>query len=252
MSKKHFWRRVLAAVLTLALSFSILAMPASAAGSNSWAYGVLTTNMDGSCYEWGTEQFLRDGIINYWNTSGQASVHGPMTDEMLDRAIPQAKTELASQGFITRDFSLPANAYLGYSNSLDSTIYWYSKSDISSLLVSGTSYYSVDWNTGVLTATNGYIETVCYPLSSSSSGSSSSGSGSSSGGSSSSGEGGALLLVGGAVVAAASIFYLHTHPEIVENAKQRVHDFFQGIVEKFQPEETPADASSDVPVQPAA
>lgn len=164
MSKKHFWRRVLAAVLTLTLSFSILAMPASAAGSNSWAFGGLTTSLNGTCYEWGTEQFLRNELIDYWNNSGQIDTYGLLSEETLNQLLVEAQPKLSSQGFQICSLSLPEEAYMGYSQSLDSRIYWYSKSDIFSLLLHNMVHYSVDWESGALTATNGLTSSTCYPI----------------------------------------------------------------------------------------
>jgi hypothetical protein len=74
--------RLIAVLLTLAMAFSICAMPASASAmdENEWAAGVLQTNLSGSCYEWGAEAFWRDAVIMVWSTSGQTEA---LTEEYL-------------------------------------------------------------------------------------------------------------------------------------------------------------------------
>lgn len=246
MNRKRFWHRLVASLLTLSLVFSLLAMPASAANVDSWIYGGLISNIDGPCYEWGTEETARDEVINEWNTSGQVELQGPLTEEKLDELIAAGKPLLESQGYIVRDMSIPDTAYLGYSKTADSPIYWYTKSDFSSIVLNSMNSFSVDWDTGILTATNGLNEVEVYPIgygtsepgitpAPSTGSSSAGGSGDSAG---------VLLLAGGAAAVGVSALYLYTHPEIVQNVKQRVQDFFRGITEKFQP-----DAASEAPAQ---
>jgi hypothetical protein len=222
--------RLIAAVLTLAMAFSICAMPASAAvtDENEWAYGGMTANMDGTCYEWYSEAFVRDAAILAWNTEYLAE-YGAMTDDKLQTVLDNAKETLKEQGYTIYEGTLPSNAYLGESQTKDSRIYWYTKTDFAAA-ATGVSF-SVNWSTGTLTYVTSdgarkqikAINQVSASTDSPAGGSSSSGG---SGNASSDSDGAVLLLAGGAVVAVAAGvgLYLYTQPAVV----QKIKNFFTG------------------------
>jgi hypothetical protein len=233
--------RLIAVVLTLAMAFSICAMPASAAATdeNVWAAGVMQTNLDGSCYEWGAEAFWRDIAIAAWLASNQT---GALTEERLKEALENGKTNLKNDGYAIYEGALPSNAYLGYSKTKDSTIYWYTKTDYANFV--GATLWSVDWGTGTLTYTVDGVQKKVQAIASTNDTLSGSNSGtlsndsqssdkSSSGGSSNDSTGMVLLLAGGAVVVGA-IIYLYTHPAVVQNIK----NFFTGSSAAEQPAQT--------------
>jgi hypothetical protein len=250
---KNKWTRLVAAVLTLAMAFSICAMPASAAATdeNEWAYGGMTANMDGTCYEWYSEAFVRDAAILAWNTEYLAE-YGAMTDDKLQTVLDNAKETLKGQGYTIYEGTLPSNAYLGESQTKNSTIYWYTKTDFAAA-ATGVSF-SVNWNTGTLTYVTSdgarkqikAINQVNTSTDSSAGGSSSSGG---SGNASSGSDGAVLLLAGGAVVAVAAGvgLYLYTHPAVV----QKIKNFFTGNSAAEQPAQTAAAESEAAVVNEA-
>jgi hypothetical protein len=224
---KNKWTRLIAVVLTLAMAFSICAVPASAAATdeNVWAAGVMQTNLDGSCYQWGAEAYWRDIVIAAWNASGQT---GALTETQLKEKLETGKGNLQDEGYAIYEGTLPNNAYLGYSQTKNSTIYWYTKTDYANFV--GALLWSVDWNTGTLTYTVNGTEKQVKAINQVST---------SSGGSSDSGA--VILLAGGAVVVAGVGLYLYTHPAVV----QQIKNFFTGnSAAKAAAESTEAAAES--------
>jgi hypothetical protein len=221
--------RLIALVLTLAMAFSICAVPASAATAtdeNVWAYGVLLSNLDGPCYFWYTEAEAREEVIAAWYTKYP---NVALTEDNLTELMEQAKAAAKeNDAYIFYEGDVPSNAYLGYSKTKDSTIYWYTKTDI---LNAYASAFSVDWSTGTLTYT--YDLTTKNQIKAINQVSTSSGS--------SSDSGAVILLAGGAVVVAGVGLYLYTHPAVV----QQIKNFFTGnSAAKAAAESTEAAAES--------
>lgn len=108
--KKRFWTRLIAAVLTTAMAFSILAVPASAASAgNSWAIGVVTDESE----VWYTEAAIRHMLQE---DSGKV----PTDDEV--RVMKEVMVSQA--GMEEYKGSFPEGAYMGLALA-GSTPYWY-------------------------------------------------------------------------------------------------------------------------------
>jgi hypothetical protein len=202
----------------------------AATEENAWAYGGMTSDMNGTCYEWGSEALVRDLIISLWNKQ-YASTYGTLTETTLAAALANAKKELAAR-YEIYEGTLPSNAYLGYSQTKGGKIYWYTKTD---LVNAETKQFSVDWNTGTVTYTVNGTEKQIEAINKASASTNSSSSGSSSD------SGAVILLAGGAVVVAGVGLYLYTHPAVV----QQIKNFFTGnSAAKAAAESTEAAAES--------
>jgi hypothetical protein len=199
--------RLVALVLTLAMAFSICAVPASAAvmDENKWYYGQEARGK----YLWFAEAYVRAWLIENWDES--------TSGEMTETALAIKVTAMKSMASKDSDYSfyegtLPTAAYIGMSETKGSYIYWYSEQDWQSFQ-NNSQNSSIDFSTGTITyyTSNGTKKQMkAINGRSSSSGSSSD-------------SGAVLLLAGGAVVAVVGI-YLYTHPAVV----QKIKDFFAG------------------------
>lgn len=217
--KKRFWNRLVAAVVTMAMAFSILAMPALAAG-NTWAGGDTVLIQGEKCIVWVTETYLRGIIADETGLSGEA----------LENALKAGKDNLILQGYAIYEGDIPDNAYVGLSKAENSTKFWYTAGN-SLLLILAGDITSVDWNTGKVTLNDG---TTVSALNAGTTGGSGNTGGNASVSAGSDGSAAAILALGGAAVAAVTGVYLYTHPEIVQDIKDAYHNFVDNVQEKFQ------------------
>lgn len=229
--KKRFWTRLISAVLTMAMAFSILAVPASAVSKESWAIGRSSSDEDEGI-GWLTEDFFRD------LAEEDDDIPNDKIDEFLEYVKKEAEEDEDSYFW---EGSLPDNAYAGLSKSEKSTIYWYSKEMYELDAAHPSKDGVIDWDTGIITYRDGAIATPINNGSSgsgsssggSSAGNGSSGSESSSGGSSADGAGVAVVAVVGAAAAATGI-YFYTHPEKIEEVKAFFADLTANVQAKVQ------------------
>jgi hypothetical protein len=195
---------------------------------------------------WMSEVLFREGALE-----GQ----GDVDDDTLTAAMALvklgAKQEAAdTDGEEFYEGTIPSNAYVGFSQTKSSRIYWYTKELYEAIDTDEVSEGSgsLDWSTGTLayTTTDGTKKQFKAI----------NGRSASSGGSSDSGA--VLLLAGGAVVAGVGI-YLYTHPAVV----QKIKNFFAGnsatetvaeSAEAAAESETAAENAAELPaeVAPAA
>lgn len=203
---KHVWKRLVSAVVVLAMAFSILVVPASAA-SSVWAVGVEAET--DNCYIWLTSTFIKEeGFVG----------------EGIDLEDEELKQIYEDLGYIIYLGSIPSNAYIGFSQTKSSKIFWYAEEQ--HVETDGeVDIESVNWNTGTITLSNG--EVILAINGSGSISSSSSGASIDVGG-------GALLAVGGVAVAAVTGAYLYTHPEVVETVKTFFEELSANIQNKIQ------------------
>lgn len=196
--KKHFWTRLISAVVTMAMAFSILVMPASAASAN-WAFGdepIVEDLVYGACW-------FTDLAWEY------------MMGEKLTLDEFKAEYGVSSYAYLTS--GIPDDAYVGLSKSLDTSVYWYAKEAIL-LMASYEEPVSLDWDTGKLSFANGeYIYPIGYNSGNAGS--------SSSVGVSANADGTTVLVAAGTAVAAITGLYLYTHPQLVQDVK----DFFKTL-----------------------
>jgi hypothetical protein len=167
-----------------------------------------------------------------------------LTAAMLIVKIAAKQEAAETEGVEFYEGTIPSNAYVGFSQTKSSNIYWYTKGTYE-LLESSDSYIegsgSLDWSTGTMayTATDGTKKQIEAINKASASTNSTSSGGSSSGSSSDSGA--VILLAGGAVVVAGVGLYLYTHPAVV----QQIKNFFTGnSAAKAAAESTEAAAES--------
>lgn len=214
---KRIWTRLTAIVVTLAMAFSLLAMPASAASGNSWALGneqeaIMGDNLIG----WITEKGVREVAKNNWDTE----TYGPLTDEILELYVLALHEQMVAEGAKECSENIPSNAYIGLSKAASAKIFWYTKEDMYLMLgyeqinVGGIEY--IDWNNGSIKLGDG---TKVYPIgytASSTTPSVANVSGDASGA--------AILVLGGAAVAAATIVYFANRA--VLSPSNVTHTFF--------------------------
>lgn len=212
--KKRFWVRLISAVLTMAMAFSILAVPASAADIKLTAIGAkigdIVEDPANELTVWFTQDELEEEIWTAYEQLAQTGI-----------------TEYSGVYLYTK--AIPTGKIVGFSSDPDSRIFWYTKEAID--MTDGGDFglgdIELDSTTGVLSIGSIKIKPINY-------------SGSSTGGSASvsaSADGGAaILLVGGAAVAAtaATGLYFYTHPEKVQEIKDSVHAFVENVQNKFQ------------------
>lgn len=215
--KKRFWTRLISAVVTAAMVFSIMAMPASAA-SNSWAVGdveeVPSETGEGEQQEavmWMSVTAFRD----LWCEDPELAA---MTDDEL-LEIAKKMIEYNPTEYFLYEGEVPSEGYFGVSKTADSEIFWYTKEVFDYMLSyedpTGEGVDKMNLNTGELTVGGKQFS----PINSRSGGSSSGDSSAA-----------VILLVGGAAVAAATGVYFYTHPEKVEEIK----DFFANLSANVQ------------------
>jgi hypothetical protein len=233
---KNKWTRLIAAVLTLAMAFSICAMPASASiyDQNTWAFGGDTGNTAEGCM-WFSEAFCREVTIEGWDENED----GKMTEDALTAVMLIMKMgmkEAAAEedsNTLFYEGTLPSNAYVGLSKAKNSNIYWYTKEAITGIDDNATDQ-AVDWSTGTLTYTVGGVQKKVQAINTlSGSASNTLSKDTNSSGGSSNSIGTVVLLAGGAVVVGA-VVYLFTHPAVV----QKIKNFFTGNSAAEQPVQT--------------
>lgn len=249
--KKRFWTRLTAAVVTSAMAFSILAMPASAADSE-WRVGVRRLENDAVWAIWMDEDWLR------YATGGE--VEGYSSEQVADffrlneQALP-LEVNVVDQPFIgTDEFGISEGVQEG------DTVYVYKKAELEKIAAGedGMEYFfrsnddriedglTINETTGELTITVGYWQYGNYPekwvtmgqetiplaYKTTVPGDVVSPAPAPSGGGASSSDGGATVMIAAAAGAAAATagIYLYTHPEVIQDVK----DFFTGLASDVQ------------------
>lgn len=194
--KKRFWTRLISAVVTMAMAFSILAVPASAA-QPGW---VLKSEDDG------TEIYITDLCI-------KATADREITAAQLAQIKQVYMTYVGAQEYYE---PVPEDAALGIKGDTDQEIYWFTAEQVKQGMAQ---------QIPGLSEIPGIDDIV---TSSGSTGNASVSSGSSDGGAV------AILAIGGAALAAATGLYLYTHPAVIQEVKDFFHDLSAGIQEKIQ------------------
>lgn len=228
--KKNLWTRLVAAVLTTAMAFSILAVPASAASGNTWMSGSLVASKEGKIIQWTTEAGFRYMLTKMGEEKYGYS--GEKLNTFVENSIAfqkQYAEEYAKDdndgfgytAFFYEGDDIPADAYVALSQTSDSTKFWYGEQEYKALdalmdeLGEEITPDMVDWSTGTVTFSNG------KSVSSMSSGSSD-------------GDVGAILAVVGVTTVAATGVYFYTHPEKWQEVKDYVADLSANVQAKFQ------------------
>lgn len=282
--KKRFWTRLTAAVVTSAMAFSILAMPASAADSE-WRVGVRRLENDAVWAIWMDEDWLR--------YAAGSEVEGYNSEQVADffrlneQALP-LEVNVVDQPFIgTDEFGISEGVQEG------DTVYVYKKAELDKITAGedGMEYFfrsnddrienglTINETTGKLTITIGdwvydkneegipqwiwettrketipldHKTTVPGDVVSPAPAPVPSGSGASSS------DGGATIMIAAAAGAAAATagIYLYTHPEVIQDIK----DFFAGLAADVQAKvqaltgsvKTAAGLADEAAEQPAA
>lgn len=222
--RRSFWTRLISAVVTMAMVFSVLAMPASAASANqeeidlNWAMG---TQVEDEIYMWIPATYILEDALK------DMEIEGEVTPEIIEGI----KKSLEGSGLIIRNVSYDTDAFYGFSKDADegSTIYWYTEAEWDRFVAAvresnetgeteeivldanGRLVAKVDGKTVATGAPIGYKET-------------------------SSADGSALgiLAVVGVGAAAATGVYLYTHPEKVQEIKDFFADLSANVQAKVQ------------------
>lgn len=147
--RKHFWTRLISAVLTMAMAFSICVLPASAA-SDRWAI-----RMESDDTVWFTDLSLKKLIITTWDETES----GELTDEEIDFRLNFFKYAAQQGEELFVETGIPSDAYFGMLLDGHTEIIWYGEEGYDAL--TDGSVKLIHPTTGVITLTDG---SQIYPI----------------------------------------------------------------------------------------
>jgi hypothetical protein len=197
---KHKWSHLVAALLTLAMAFSLLAVPASAASVSEEEASKAQAIVSSVTYPTANQSFYRVIETKASYTGGNWSAH----------------VQLRCAGLSTiYEGNVPSSAYRGYLHIVDgqgSDVIWLTQEECAELdaaLKNGASM-SIDWNKGTITAGDTVLGGSSVEISGDT----------------------ALLIVGGIVVAAgvATAVYFYTHPKAWQEVTNRVQGAWNSLI----------------------
>jgi hypothetical protein len=222
MTKRNvFTTRIIATIVTLAMAFTLLAVPASAASVTeeqaSNAKAIITVK----------SQTLNGTQVKGITTKAYLAkmtkmLSGDNVDATtLETAINESWTQTVQYGcekgtYEIYNGSLPQDAAIGYVRVSDGKTIWISNADIDEMISNKVSDFSgatYNWDKGTMT-----IDGQEYGIQTGSS------------------DGGALLLVGGVLVAAgaATAVYFYTHPDVWQKAVDAVQTAWNNVTAPVQ------------------
>jgi hypothetical protein len=195
--KKHKWSRFVAALLTLAMAFALLAVPASAASVTEEEASKAQAIVSGVTLPTANQSFYRviEPKASYTGSNWSAYV------------------QLKCAGLSTiYEGNVPSSAYRGYLHMVDgkgSDVIWLTKEECAELDAARGSM-SIDWNKSTITVGDVTVGGSSVEISGDT----------------------ALLIVGGVVVAAgvATAVYFYTHPDAWQEVTNRVQGAWNSLV----------------------
>jgi hypothetical protein len=217
---KQKYVKFTAALLSLALLFSVLAVPASALNIST---GIVRT--DGA-----------PSGMTLWLTVGSTLLYTGAVDDLeaqwwmdaYEDDIRDGQTVVGTE-YIYDSYqtaTLDWNAYAGLSQEDSNVIYWYTRTDYGKW-IKGLKTADVDWTDGTITLADGTQYTPCDSGKVSKNTLTGSVAGFTA-------QGATVLLMAGGVAAFVVAVKLYDDPTILENAKQKARDFLGGITDTVQ------------------
>jgi hypothetical protein len=209
--------KLIAALLSLTLLFSVLAVPASALSVST---GIVRTDGAPS----GMTLWLTVGSTLVY-TGSVNDLEYPFWSDSDEEDLREGKTVHGTE-YIYDSYqaaTVDTSAYAGLSQAGSKTIYWYSRTDYEKW-IKGLQTADVNWADGTITMADGTRYTPCSSSSSSSAPLTLSVGGFAV-------QGATALLVAGGIAAVAIGVKLYDDPTILERARQKAQDLFGGIAD---------------------
>jgi hypothetical protein len=217
--------RLVAALLTMAMAFSLCATPASAA----WGIQLETTLNDEKVavvisnesvpklVEIAKEQMGDALTIPDWVIDLAAQIGSSGAGELV---LGMFESQMKEYGLEKYDGTVPSNAFIGIVNTSSDTTYWYSEEDVNKVIdtvvnsKNGADDLNIDLSTGVVSIGDETLEAIPESELKYDSGLVT-----------------ALLIVGGVAVAATTVYYW-THPDAWHKVVNKVQSTWNKITGK--------------------
>lgn len=124
--KKRFWVRLISAVLTMAMAFSILAVPASAAEADTNTVKLtaigrqITIDADTTWIFWYMYDFFAEkGLLDLWNACESAA--------QSSKYVTVTHSDGSKENYYLNVDEAPTDAYIGISLNPTSNVFWYTE-----------------------------------------------------------------------------------------------------------------------------
>jgi hypothetical protein len=244
MKQNHLQKKFkfTAALLSLALLFSVLAVPASAANISTWA-----TRADDLPGQTAIVWFTREALEDMEGTTSTAEIKETL---LAGGAVQGQKYTYKDHKLV--EISMWSYAGLSQTETTD-TIYWYDEAGYDAWIDAlNSEQVSINWSNGYVTVYPGTSNAkVVKPCSVGTDGNTGLTVGA---GDYVLGHGKTAVLIAGGAVAFIVAAKLYDDPTILANAKQKAQDFFGGIADTVQgwlARSAPAEADAAAAQQPA-